>query len=161
MKCPACRNAELHETTKVHRYAESGLPNVVLQGVKVKECPKCGHRLIGIPKMEQLHRTLAIALIRKPTQLAPEEVVFLRKSLGWSQTDLARRLHFDPATVNRWERGKEPIGDKADVTLRLAVALSQRIDDYSVDELDKVAASAAESLEIALSPSGAGWRASA
>lgn len=40
-------NAELRH----YRYAESGLSNVVLQGVEVADCPKCGNSDAIIPRM--------------------------------------------------------------------------------------------------------------
>lgn len=86
MKCPQCRN-EMICKTENHRYAESGLPNVVLVGVEVEHCENCGEHLVSIPDIEGLDRALAMALIRHPGRLAPNEIRFLRKWLGWSGVD--------------------------------------------------------------------------
>jgi YgiT-type zinc finger domain-containing protein len=65
MKCPQCRH-EMVRTIENHRYAESGLSNVVLVGVEVQHCQNCGENLVSIPRIEGLHRAIAMALIRHP-----------------------------------------------------------------------------------------------
>jgi transcriptional regulator with XRE-family HTH domain len=38
---------------------------------------------------------------------SPEDIKILRKRMGWSQLDVARRLHLNSATmVSRYERGE-------------------------------------------------------
>jgi putative zinc finger/helix-turn-helix YgiT family protein len=125
---------------KAYRYAECGLPHVILENaVEVATCPKCGETYTGIPAIERLHRVLAAALIRKKRRLAPEEIRFLRKSLGWSGVDFAKHMGATPETVSRWENGKAPMGAQADRLLRLLVARETPITEYSVDVLAHLA----------------------
>jgi DNA-binding transcriptional regulator YiaG len=35
----------------------------------------------------------------------PEHIVTLRRRLGWSKSDLARRLHCETTEVEAWEEG--------------------------------------------------------
>lgn len=53
------------------------------------------HRLIGAPPAD-VGGSLA------------ERLIALRRRMGWSQEELARRLGVDPESVARWERGTIP-----------------------------------------------------
>ena len=105
---PDCRNAELIEKREMIRYAESGLSSVALQNILVRQCPACDHKLVSIPNLADLHHSLAMLLVNKVERLAPEEISFLRKSLGWSKADCARKLHVRPEQVSRWESETAP-----------------------------------------------------
>lgn len=48
----------MNEQKENHLYAESGLPNVVLVGVVVRRC-QCGYQEVVVPRVAELHRTLA------------------------------------------------------------------------------------------------------
>jgi hypothetical protein len=50
-----------------HRYTECGLSNVVLKGIQVFHCAKCGEEEIVIPNIEELHRLIANLVPRKRT----------------------------------------------------------------------------------------------
>lgn len=133
MKCPACRH-EMIRSTENHRYTESGLPNVVLVGIEVRRCPHCGETAVAIPRIEELHRILAMTLIRERGRLTPDEIRFLRKWLGWSGVDFAKHMGVTPETVSRWESAEnpKPMGGTAERLLRLAVAHGQPVDEYPI-----------------------------
>jgi len=143
------------------RYDSSGLASVTLHGVEVSRCPKCGEIEVAIPAIEQLHRAIAGALIRKRARLAPPEIKFLRKSLGWSSTDFAQRMGTTPETVSRWEHGKMPMAPPAERLLRLMVATEAPVADYTVDVLAQLAADGRtpRPVHLGLSREPAGWRA--
>ena len=138
MKCPTCGNPKMTATVKPYKYDISGLPNVVLQGIKIFECDKCGEEAPVIPAMSELHRVLAMAVVSKPTSLTPAEFRFLRKYLGYSSTDLSKLLDVRKETMSRWERGTVSINPLADRFMRLAVALNVRVQDYPVDQLKDI-----------------------
>ena len=140
MNCPECNSAVMATVNENHLYAECGLPNVTLKGVLVRRCPNCGAHLVSIPKLSQLHRAIALTLINKPERLTPAEIRFLRKSLGWSGADFARKLHTRPEQVSRWESeaSAATMSISNELLLRLLVAHGQRIDAYS-ENLEKVA----------------------
>jgi len=139
MKCPQCRH-EMVRKIENHRYSESGLSNVVLVGVEVRRCQNCGESMASIPRIEGLHRAIAMALIRHRGRLAPEEIRFLRKWLGWSGVDFAKHMGVAPETVSRWESTEnlKPMGGTAERLLRLAVAHGQPIDEYPIDMLTEI-----------------------
>jgi putative transcriptional regulator len=141
-RCMACGGPVTRKREKAYRYAECGLPQVMLvNAVEVATCPTCGETYTGIPAIERLHRVLA-ALIRKKRRLAPEEIKFLRKSLGWAGVDFAKHMGATPETVSRWEHGKVPMGAQADRLVRLLVARETPITEYSVDVLAHLAGDA-------------------
>jgi putative zinc finger/helix-turn-helix YgiT family protein len=157
MKCDACGSAEMVTTVESYRYKGVGLPGVTLLGVEVSRCPACGEQEVAIPRIEELHRTIALSLIGKPSRLTPEEVRFLRKYLGLSGADFARMMHVDPSTVSRWERGDQVIGEVSDAFLRAQVLLRKPVDHYPVDGLSDVAKDDPTPLRVALQPASDGW----
>jgi putative zinc finger/helix-turn-helix YgiT family protein len=117
-----------------------GLPHVTIKGVEVSRCEECGETEVVIRAIESLHRVIAGALIRKRHRLAPLEIKFLRKYLGWSGSDFAQHMGTTPETVSRWENGRKPMGSAADRLLRLMVASRAPVSDYTVDVLAQIAA---------------------
>ncbi len=103
-------------------YTESGLSNVVLQGVEVAECPACGHSEVTIPHLAKIHRAIALALARSPVRLTGAQLRFLRKHVGYSGERLAKYLHTDKTKISKWEREEDPIGPSNDRLVRLLVA---------------------------------------
>ena len=160
-QCLECGGPTKTRREKHYRYAESGLPNVVIEdAVKVTTCERCGETYTSIPAIEELHRQIAAAVIRKKGRLAPAEIRFLRKWLGWSGVDFAKRMGTKPETVSRWENGKATMGAQADRLLRLFIARETPVVEYPVDVLAQVAADKAPStpvrVELAKGPKG--WR---
>jgi putative zinc finger/helix-turn-helix YgiT family protein len=140
-QCLACGGPTKTRREKHYRYTECGLPNVVIEdAVQVTTCERCGETYTSIPAIEGLHRQIAAAVIRKKGRLAPPEVRFLRKWLGWSGVDFARRTGTKPETVSRWENGRAVMGPQADRLLRVLVAKETPLMEYSVDVLAQIAA---------------------
>ncbi|HET7499972.1 MAG TPA: type II TA system antitoxin MqsA family protein [Kofleriaceae bacterium] len=159
MKCPQCRH-EVQRSVENHRYTESGLSNVVLVGVEVRRCPNCGESMVSIPRIEELHRAIAMELIRQTGRLAPSEIKFLRKWLGWSGVDFARHMGVTPETVSRWEsvENPKPMGGIAERLLRLAAAHGQQVDEYPIDRLLDISDEQAPGTPLlAMKPGRTGW----
>ena len=105
-----------------YRYAKSGLSNVVLQGIEVAECTKCGNSDVIIPGMAKIHRAIAQALANSPARLTGEQLRFFRKHLGLSGDELGRYLHTDRTKISKWENGEDQIGPATDRLIRLLAA---------------------------------------
>src|SRR5919198_3779604 len=118
MRCPICERAELVETVQNYRYRECGLDNVILMGITVRVCPLCDTRVPKIPRIEALHDCIAHALVKKEERLTPAEIIFLRKSLGWSGTLFAENMHSDRSQVSKWESGKVIMSMSNELLLR-------------------------------------------
>lgn len=116
-KCPAC-GEKAAAVRKDYRFQESGLKNVVLKNIEVVECSQCGD-LPRIPRLNDLMRAIALALIVKPVELTGEDVRFLRKFLQLTADRFSRVLGVDPSTVSRWETGDQEIGQQSDRLIRL------------------------------------------
>ena len=159
MKCLECQETEMVESRENHRYQESGLPNVVLRNVLVRRCPACGIQTVSIQGIAGLHRSLALALIRRRERLTPAEIRFLRKSLGWSGVDFARKFHMRQEQISRWESGSRHVhmSISNELLLRLLVAQGQKVEDY-VDHLDDVATEEPETgLRLEFEHHPGGW----
>jgi len=156
--CRTCREAETKTTTENHLYVESGLPNVVLVGVEVRRCPKCGTFEVLLPRVAELHRVIAKAVILKPARLSGAEVKFLRKHLGWSGADFAAHMGVDPTTVSAWEHERKPFGTSSDRLLRLMVARQTPVEDYSLDELMKISDVQEPARRVEIRAKDHGWQ---
>jgi putative transcriptional regulator len=124
--------ARIHECTNCgeqvtserrnYRYTESGLSDVILQGVEVADCQKCGNSDVIIPRMAKIHHSIAQALANSPARLTGEQLRFLRKHLGLSGDQLGAYLHTDRTKISKWERGEDRIGPASDRLVRLLTA---------------------------------------
>ena len=158
MKCHEC-GAPVEILRKDYPYVESGLPNIILRDLEIRRCKQCANEDIVIPRLEQLHRLIARELLAKKNRLAPPEVRFLRKHLGWSQEDFARTFGVRPETVSRWETGAERMSPPAERLLRLVVVQGDRIQAYSVEQLEGLDDKRNDELGVALRARGSTWEA--
>jgi len=137
MKCPNCEKAELAEIRENYRYQECGLSNITLVGIVVRKCPACGNAMPRITNIEGLHDSIAHALINKSERLMAQEIVFLRKYLGWSGADFAKNMHCDRSQISKWEHGKVEMSKPYELLLREMVASGKKIEDYQRHEAAK------------------------
>ena len=134
-----------------------GPPGVTLVDVEVSRCGHCGQYKVAIPRTEELHRAMAIALVRKSAQLTPAEVRFLRTTLGWSGKELADHMGATAETVSRWEHGRIPMGPQADRLLRLMVLHTTLPASFDLSQLKDVARQAPADLRTRLIGGKDGW----
>src|SRR5216684_3404397 len=84
-RCESCSGSmTVRKTTKEqpYHYTISGLDNVFLVGIDVEECKECHIEEPIIPRMRELHQTIAKALLHKDALLTGKEIRFLRKNAG-------------------------------------------------------------------------------
>jgi len=108
----------------------SGLKILVQQHVRT--CQECGAETVGVSDIQGLHNRIAEDIIHSPNRLSGPEIRFLRKHIGWSGDDFARFFQVSPATVSRWEHGKQALGTQADLLLRVSAAKQDPIKDYNL-----------------------------
>ena len=157
MLCLSC-GEPLETRRENYHYTASGLRHVTLRHVEVSRCPHCGETEVAIPYIEALHRVIAATLVRKPARLAPEEIRYLRKYLGWSGVDFAARIGVTPEAVSRWENGKDPMGKVADRLLRILVVVEAPVQAYSTDLLTGIAEEQeTQSIHLGLSVNEESW----
>lgn len=148
--CPVCQEGELDIRHENHRYVESGLPTVTLENVEVSYCPACGERILSIPRMAELHKMLAFAVASQRQRLSPAEVKFLRKYLGWSGASFAKVMGTAPATVSRWENGKQAMGVVAEHLLRALVFRERPVEEYPSENLADLALEDGDPVRLAM-----------
>jgi putative zinc finger/helix-turn-helix YgiT family protein len=120
-QCSNCGAAVTPERRN-YRFTESGLSNVILHGVEVADCPKCGTSDVIIPRMAKIHRAIAQALANSPARLTGEQLRFLRKHLGLSGDQVGSYLHTDRTKISKWENEDDRIGQATDRLIRLLTA---------------------------------------
>jgi putative zinc finger/helix-turn-helix YgiT family protein len=159
MTCLVC-GAQMQTQRENFRYEACGLPRVTLGGVEVSRCPQCGEYEVAIPQLEDLHQTIAHAVIRKTSRLDPAEIRYLRQYLGWSGVAFADHMGTTRETTSRWETGAVPIGPVADRLLRLMVVVRDGASDYSLDLLPTISKEMpSHAVRLGLTRDDEGWHA--
>jgi len=104
---------------KNYRFTECGLENILLKNIEVVVCAKQKCESPRIPQHEDLMRTIAVALIDKPSELAGDEIRFLRKYLGEGSEHFAQMLGVDRSHLSRIENGQLPVSRQTDRLVRM------------------------------------------
>ena len=121
-KCSQC-GADAQVVRGSHRFNESGLSGVVLQGIEVLRCKKCHNHEPIIPHINEMMQVLALAVINKKYRLKGEEVRFLRKYIRMTQEEFAALIHVDKATLSKWENNEHPVGQNSERLIGLLGAI--------------------------------------
>jgi transcriptional regulator with XRE-family HTH domain len=127
-KCQACgalggekKLLSAHEDTLI------GAPfAIVLENVVTEElCAACGARKgLDYRNLAGLIAAVAMARAVYPDKLWPEEIRFLRKTMGWKQAQLAKKMQKSAETVSRWENGSLAMAPDVEKHFRLHVCFS-------------------------------------
>jgi putative zinc finger/helix-turn-helix YgiT family protein len=127
--CSECGGEQVTVNRGSYHFKESGL-NVVLHGIEIAKCGACGDESPLIPRMNDLMRTIALAVIAKRYGLCGEELRFLRKYLGMTGDDFCRLIHVDRTTLSKWENNDDKIGRQSDLLIRsVTLALGDGLKD--------------------------------
>lgn len=125
---------------KPYHFAECGLPNVYLVGVRYFHC-ECGEKYVEIPAIKQLMSLIARHTVMKDQALTGTEIKFLRKRLGQKAAEFSASIKLQPETLSRVENEKQQVGAKTDFYIRIYYALSSKdpvLLDALKQALDKV-----------------------
>ena len=132
--CYDCGNDETRIVRGSHNFAESGLPNVTLDGVEFVQCVACGASSPVIPRPLLVHRLLALAIARKPHRMTGAELRYLRKYADLTADALGRLIHVHKSTVSKWENGEDQISHQSDRLIRVTImALAPDLKDEVPD----------------------------
>jgi putative zinc finger/helix-turn-helix YgiT family protein len=105
------------ESKEVYIYRECGLENVFLYHLSFIKDEK-GEDIVYIPKINQLHKMIAKAILFKTGKITPAEIRFLRTEMGLKQSEFSEILGKEAQAVGRWERGEVTIDDSIDLLIR-------------------------------------------
>jgi DNA-binding transcriptional regulator YiaG len=118
-----------------YRYTESGLDNIIVEGVHVADGDD-GDHFIMIPNVNGLHKAIAAAIVNRHASMSGRELRFLRTELGMTHAELAAMLHQTVQEVNRWEGCESPIDANAEAVIRLyAIQVLQLADAPNVKDV--------------------------
>lgn len=127
MKCYECGKAEMQSKRGVHEYDLAGLPYpVLLVGIPIERCPECGEEAVTIPNPEELHRVMALSIVKADRPILGAEARFLRKLLDKTAEDMATLMGVNVKTLSRWENGRQKMGTVAERLLRLLIHQNHR-----------------------------------
>ena len=101
-----------------YRYTECGLDNVVIEGIDM-HVDDSGERVLHIPAVNELHRTIARGIVESDTRMSGQELRFLRTMVGLTQAELGKCLHRDAQSIARWEKNRTPIQPTSEMVIRL------------------------------------------
>lgn len=87
----------------MYHYRASGLDNIYLQN-GYRTINYGGEKAVAVENSEQLHRSIAQALIQKTARLSGQEFRFLRIEMDLSQNQLGRLLDVSEQSVAAWEK---------------------------------------------------------
>lgn len=131
MKCDYCGEWEMLPHTDVYRM-NAGLDNdVVVVGIDVSQCAKCGTEAVAIPRMNELFQVLAEMVATKQQCLTPKEITFLRKHLGMGNDEFSRIMDVAVEHARRWQRGDSPMPVGYERLLRVLVLGQANRDELS------------------------------
>jgi putative transcriptional regulator len=129
MECDYC-HVEMPErqatVAQPYRYAISGLKDIFLAGITVRECGQCGATVPVIPRIAELHDVIARSLVKEPRPLRGDEIRFLRKAAALPARKFANLLGITPQHLSRVENGHTlKLGKTADRLTRI-IAIKAR-----------------------------------
>jgi hypothetical protein len=101
--CSACGKGRLADKVVSHDVGPLlGMPHVKVEHLPALACAKCGAVTVGGAVLDAVSMLLAAVILRRAS-LEASEVRYLRRMVGDTQEEFAKRLEVDRATVNRWE----------------------------------------------------------
>lgn len=83
-----------------------------------------GEWFTRIDDIQGLHNAIGLYLVEHRKVLAPNEIRFLRNTMGKTQAEIAHLVRVDVQTVARWEKGKSEPSGAADRILRILFLVS-------------------------------------
>lgn len=116
---PSARREHFATAEKPFHFADCGLDNVYLIGIRYFEEPD-GRLVAEIPALKRLMQSIARDVVRSPLDLTGEQIRFLRKRLGKKGTEYCRYLGIEPETLSRMENGKQAISSQVQKLARLS-----------------------------------------
>lgn len=100
-----------------YHYVQCGLDNIYLgNGFEVDLID--GEEYVRVQNVEELWKTIGIAVSTNPSELTPKEIRFLRNHMELTQEELGKKLGVDGQTVARWEKEQTKLPGPANLAIR-------------------------------------------
>jgi len=105
--------------------------------------------------LEELSTLVVRSMLDKPWRLAPEEVRWIRMSMGMKGESLAATLGVTASQLSRWENGAAPTSALADRLLRMIAASFHQV---PAPDLRVIDGKRSEPLAMRFELKRGGWR---
>ena len=99
-------------------FLEFGLP-LLLQEIQVVRCSECGEEDPIIPNLNGLMKSVALHVLSAERRLTGLEIRFLRKYIGLSSKQFAKKLGCDHTNLSKYENDKLTISPSKDRLIRM------------------------------------------
>lgn len=159
-QCMICGSANIERDTVTHHATEFGVRSVYLLNTPVSRCRDCGDEAITIPHYGRVARQIRDRVCALNRVLEGDEFALLRRELGLTATELARRIGVHAVTISRWEQGHVPLSQSAD---RLMRSWTLAALGYKWTDIDRLLGSLPEGgvdhveINLATGPDGEYW----
>jgi putative zinc finger/helix-turn-helix YgiT family protein len=154
MKCDVCDGNTIIVPRQRHHYVESGLTNVYLLNVDLRVCESCGEASPRIPRITELHATIARQIALGPAPLRGADIRFLRKQLGMRAREWAALLRISSvSTFSRWENDEQRPGPQSDALCRYIYFYEAQVRDnraVPADLAERIAAVQEQAVDLTL-----------
>ncbi len=122
MKISKCSNcgADTRIVRGEYNLIKMGIPAVVIN-MEMGQCKQCDNVDPIIAHLDDLMRTVALAVVCNPSRLSGLDVRFLRKYIGKTAEEFGKLLNVDKTTISKWENDHDPVGEQSDRLIRLTV----------------------------------------
>ncbi|MCY4211491.1 MAG: helix-turn-helix transcriptional regulator [Gammaproteobacteria bacterium] len=119
--------------TQMYHYTESGLPDVWIEGLRVRD--DAGEPTILIPNINNLHKLIAFRIVISDGALTGAELRYLRTEMGMTQAELGELVHRERLTVSRWELGEHELDGAAEALIRVCALIKLDLDEVDPTEI--------------------------
>lgn len=121
------------EIVQRYHYTECGLPDVWIEGLRVKD--DAGEEVIMIPNIGSLHKLISTEVVTSRGTLTGPELRYLRTEMGLTQTQLGELVHRERLTVSRWERGESTLDGATEAYIRILASSKLGLDEIDPEEV--------------------------
>ena len=110
------------DTMELYHYTECGLDNVWLEGGFERQDFGGYGSAVAVHDENGLWKVIGRGIVRQDRRMMGQELRFLRTQMGWTQTELGKRLGYgDGQIVAKWEKAcRSPVPVIADTFVRAA-----------------------------------------
>lgn len=131
-----CWSGEAPKEERLH-YKDCGLDNVYLRSGFTRE-DYDGETYVTVEDIDGLHKAIGLHIVLDRKAPTGQEVRFLRKEMGLSQAELAKKIGTTDQSVARWEKAQCEISGPALFAIRFLYVFSLIPEDMRDEVANKL-----------------------
>ena len=117
MNCFECNNIAEIKKYKIYLYTDISLENIQLLNAEVLDCSACREESLLLKAPLKIHKAIGLAVVLQPARLSGADIRFLRRNLGYSLKDWAKRLGIPEGTYTKYETSRN-LTNQTDMFIR-------------------------------------------